>query len=270
MLRAGERSGRLGPTLDQVATHLELEAELVSRLRHALAYPALLVTAGLISVIVIGTTVVPKFAELLAETGGTVPPATRLLLASSAILTHYWLSLVVALVLTVALALAGLRRPAGRAHWHRLLLSLPVLGPVRHDLSTVRVTRALSGALAAGMPLLPALDAAGEAADDDEVSIRITRVRERVASGEALASALSSERALSSSALQLVAVGEGSGQLATMLGRAGDLTAQESQRAIATLVGVLEPSLIILLGGFVTFVAAALLQAVYSLRPGGI
>ncbi|MGH3994950.1 MAG: type II secretion system F family protein, partial [Pseudonocardiaceae bacterium] len=85
-----------------------------------------------------------------------------------------------------------------------------------------------------------------------------------MAGGEALTSALAQQRALTPSALQLVAVGEGSGRLASMVRRAGDLAAQESQRAIATLVGVLEPALVILLGGFVAFVAAALLQAIYG------
>ncbi len=269
MLRAGEHAGRLPATLEQVATHLELEAELLSRMRHALAYPALLAVAGLASVVVIGTVVVPKFATLLGEAGQELPLATHLLLVGSATVTRYWPALVLVLCIATWATVLWLRRPAGQAEWHRLLLAVPVVGRIRHCLTTVRVSRALGGALAAGMPLLPALEAAGIAADDREIGDRLARARERVAGGEALTSALADERALTTSALQLVAVGESSGQLAAMLGRAGDLAAQESQRAIAALVAVLEPALVVALGGFVTFVAAALLQAIYGLRPGG-
>ncbi|MGH7527115.1 MAG: type II secretion system F family protein [Gemmatimonadales bacterium] len=270
MLRAGERAGRLPATLEQVATHLELEAELLSRVRHALAYPALLTIAGLVSVVVIGAVVVPKFAALLGEAGQELPPSTRLLLLGSAILTRYWLPLLLWTCVAAWFLAAWLQRPAGRARWHRLLLSIPVVGRIRHGLATVRVARALSGALDAGMPLLPAIEAATASAEDREVGARLARARERVAGGEALTSALAQQRALTPSALQLVAVGEGSGRLASMVRRAGDLAAQESQRAIATLVGMLEPALVILLGGFVAFVAAALLQAIYGLRPGGV
>lgn len=268
MLRAGERAGRLPTTLEQVATHLELEAELVSRIRHALAYPLLLLVAGLASVAVIGTVVVPKFAALLDQSGQELPAATRLLLAGSTILSRHWLPLVVSCAGLAWLGSAWLGRH--RASWHRHLLSAPGAGRIRHGLATVRVTRALSGALDAGMPLLSALDAAAAAAEDREIGARLARARERIAGGEALTGALAHERALTPSALQLVAVGESSGRLAFMVGRAGDLAAQESQRAIATLVAVLEPGLVVLLGGLVAFVAAALLQAVYGLRPGGV
>lgn len=270
MLRAGERAGRLATTLEQVASHLELEAELVSRLRHALAYPALLATAGVASVLVIGTVVIPKFAALLNDVGQELPPATRVLLAGSVSVTRHW-PLLLASMIAAGWAIAlWLRRPTGQLRWHQVLLSVPVAGQIRHGLATVRVSRALSGGLESGMPLLQALEAATESAEDREIAARLGRARERVTGGEPLTSALTHESALTPTALQLVAVGEGSGQLAAMVERAGDLAAREAERALATLVGVLEPALVILLGGFVAFVAAALLQAIYGLRPGGV
>jgi len=123
--------------------------------------------------------------------------------------------------------------------------------------------------LQAGMPLLQAMDAARDAAGDRAVADRLGRARTRVAEGQALAPALEREEALSPGALQLVAVGEASGQLAAMTTRAGDLAAQEAERGLRTLVGLLEPGLVVFFGGLVAFVAAALLQAVYSIRPGG-
>jgi type II secretory pathway component PulF len=123
--------------------------------------------------------------------------------------------------------------------------------------------------LRAGMPLLPALDAAREAAGDAALAARTGRARERVAGGEPLARALERERVLTPMALQLVAVGESSGRQADMCTRAGDLAAGEAERALRTVVTLLEPALVVFFGGVVAFVAAALLQAVYSIRPGG-
>jgi type II secretory pathway component PulF len=267
MLRAGEQSGRLDTTLDQLAVHLEREADLIARVRHALAYPALLAAAGLASAVVIGAIVIPKFAALLGDMGQQLPPATHLLLAGSALFTGHWVTLLVSFGALLIGAVSWARRPDGRVQCHRLLLAIPAVGPLRHGLAMVRVCRALGGALEAGMPLLPALETAREAAGDLAMSARLAKARERVARGEPLAEALANERVLAGGPLQLAAVGEGSGQLGLMLLRAGDLAAQQAERGLGTMVTLLEPLLVVLLGGFVTFVAAALLQAVYSLRP---
>lgn len=269
MLRAGDRAGRLGAALEQVASHLELEADLASRLRHALAYPAVLAIATCASILIIGTVVVPKFAALIGDLGQQLPPATRALLAVTGFITGYWLVLVVAAALVLSLAAAWVRRPDGRRRWHQLLLTAPALGPVRHGLATARACRALGGSLQAGAPLLAGFAAAAEAGGDPAVELRLLAARERVSRGEGLARALEIERAVTPAALQLIAVGEGSGQLALMLGRAGDLASQETERALGTLVGLIEPLLVVVLGGFVAFVAAALLQAIYSIRPAG-
>jgi len=138
---------------------------------------------------------------------------------------------------------------------------------VRLALATSRIARALGGMLSAGMPLLAALDAAGEAAGDLAVAARLKRARERVTQGAPLSASLEREGALAPGALQLVQVGESSGRLADMARRAGDLAAQEAERGLKALVTLVEPALIVAFGGLVAFVAAALLQAVYSIRP---
>ena len=269
MVRAGEQGSQLAAALEQVATHLDQEAELVARVRQALAYPLLLAVVGTASVLVIGTVIVPRFAELLGDLGQELPVATRLLIGGSALLSHFWFVLIPATLALVWAGLEGLKRPTSR-HWiDQTLLSIPGLGGVRLALATSRVARALGGMLRAGMPLLPALEAARDAAGDEAVAERLTRARERVAQGAPLTAALEREAVLAPSALQLVAVGEASGRLGDMALRAGDLAAQDAERGLKTLVTFVEPSLIVAFGGLVAFVAAALLQAVYAIRPGG-
>jgi general secretion pathway protein F len=269
MVRAGERGSQLPLALEQVATHLEQEAELVARVRQALAYPLLLAVVGVASVLVIGTVIVPRFAELLGDLGQELPPATRVLLVASSLLSHYWFLLIPSVAGVVALGFELARRPASRRGIEEALLAAPLVGPVRLALATSRIGRALGGMLASGMPLLAALDAACEAAGDLAVAARLARARERVTQGAPLSASLEREGALAPGALQLVQVGESSGRLADMAGRAGDLAAQEAERGLKALVTLVEPALIVAFGGLVAFVAAALLQAVYSIRPGG-
>src|SRR2546427_2597126 len=114
MIRAGERGSQLGLALEQVATHLEQEAELVARVRQALAYPLLLATAGTASVLVIGTVIVPRFAELLGDLGQDLPVATQVLIAGSTVLSRFWFLLVPVGVTVAWVVREALNRPASR------------------------------------------------------------------------------------------------------------------------------------------------------------
>jgi type II secretory pathway component PulF len=268
MVRAGERGSQLGAALEQIAMHLEQEAELVARVRQALTYPLLLAVAGTASVMVITTVVVPRFAAILGDLGQQLPVATRLLLGVSQLVSRFWIPLVAIAAAAVWGAVEWLHRPAGRRQIEAVLLKLPLIGAVQRALATARVMRALGGMLRSGMPLVPALDAAREASGNLVITERLERTRERVLQGAALAAALEREEAVTPSALQLVMVGESSGRVAEMALSAGNLAAQEAERGLRTLVSALEPALVIAFGGIVAFTAAALLQAVYSLRPG--
>lgn len=269
ILRAGERGSQLARALDAVASHLEQEADLVARVRQVLAYPLVLAVAGTASILVIATTVVPGFAALLTDLGQDLPLATGMMLGGSAVLSRFWLLGVLCVVGAVWGTARAWRNPTVRERVHAAALATPLVGPLRLSLASARVSRALGGMLSAGMPLLSALEAAGDAAGDLAVARRLRRAREDVAQGTPLAAALEREVALSPSALQLVAVGELSGRLGDMTQRAGDLAAQDAERGLRTLVTLLEPVLILAFGGLIAFVAVALLQAVYSLRPGG-
>ena len=267
LIRAGERASRLGPALDEAAAHLELEADLESRLQQALAYPLVLATAGVISTVVISTIVVPRFAALLADLGQQLPASTRLLLATSAFVTQWWWLGLAVLGLVGLLVAKALEEPETRRRLAEAVLAVPLLGAVRLALGSARAARAAASALAAGVPLIAALNAAGEASGDPAIRQRLAWAAADVSEGRTLTMALERRKALLPSALQLVAVGEASGRLAEMLAKGGRLAAQESERRLRALIGLLEPALVVTFGGLVAFVAAALLQAVYALRP---
>ena len=266
LIRAGERGVGLGGALSQVTAQLEREAETAARIRGALAYPALLAAVGTLSIVVIVVFVVPRFVALLADLGQDLPLATRVLISVSAALQHFGLIFVGAAIGGGAV-LGRLIRDRREA-WHGRLLTIPVVGRIRFGLATARVCRTLGALLGAGTPALPALTIATEAAGDGAVARRLARARDRVSEGAAISAALGGAAAITEGAQQLVAIGEGSGRLPALLAKAAQLEERDAERRLKALVTLLEPALILAFAGLVAFVAAALLQAVYSLRPG--
>jgi type II secretory pathway component PulF len=269
MVRAGEHASRLTEALDQASGHLEQEVELLGRVRQALLYPMVLTVTGFLSLGVIAFAVLPRFASLLADLGQDLPWTTRALLSAASISRTAAPILPLALVGTAALVAAALRHPGHRLQVDSLLLRAPGLGGFRHTLASARWLHALAAMLGSGLPVLAALDTAGQSCGDHAISMRTRAARERVARGEPITAALEQEAVLTAASLQVLAIGEASGQLALMARRAGDLAASDASRSLRQLVGLLEPMLVLAFGGIVAFVAAALLQAVYSLRPGG-
>jgi type II secretory pathway component PulF len=205
---------------------------------------------------------------VLGELGAELPPSTRALLAVSNFAQRFGPLLALAAVGMAAIATRWAFTPHVRARIDGLLLGLPIVGGLRLGFASARACRALGGMLTSGMPLLPALDAAATATGDLEVSRRLANSRAAVARGARLTQALEAQRALSPLALQLVGVGEATGRLGPMLSRAGELVAEDADRSLRTAVALLEPALVVTLGLLVAGVAAALLQAVYSVRPG--
>jgi type II secretory pathway component PulF len=269
LLRAGEAHGRLADAAARAAGELERQAELRAQLRAALSYPAFLAVVGTASVAVILAVVVPRFAALLGDLGQTLPRSTRLLLALSDGLAHRGVFALGALGVLVLAAARALATDAGRLALHRRLLAVPVVGPIRRSLASARACRALAGLLESGLPLLPALDLARQACGDHAVAERLGRVRTTVSEGERFAGALARHDAFTATALRLARFGEESGRLAPLLAKAAQLEETAARRALRALVGLLEPTLIVGFALVVAFVASALLQAVYSVRPAG-
>ena len=265
LVRAGERGVGLGAALAQAATQLEREAETQARVWTALTYPALLMLVGSGAIALIVLFVIPRFATLLSDVGQALPTATRVLLGLSAGARSYGVVLGAASAAVVVIAARVINEH--RVSWHGWLLQLPVIGALRLALASARASRTLGALLGAGTPALAALEIAREAAGDAAVATRIAAARGRVAEGQGLTAALEAAGALTSNAIQLAAIGEGTGRLPVLLAKAAELDDREAERRLKTLVSLLEPGLILVFAGLVAFVAAALLQAVYALRP---
>jgi general secretion pathway protein F len=265
LVRAGERGLGLAAALCQAALQLERQAQVVGRIRAALAYPAIVAVVGTASVLFIVGFVVPRFAAILGDLGQELPLATRALVAMSELLRSS--GLVVLAALLALGAVWGHVVTQHRARWHRFLLAIPIIGPIRHALASARITRTLGALLSTGSPALVALSIAEEAAGDDAIAERVRQSRGRVSEGAAMSNAFAATDALTPEAIRLTALGEGSGRLAPLLAKSAELDERTAERRTRMLVMLLEPALIVGFAGLVAFVAGALLQAVYAVRP---
>ena len=268
IIRAGERGSGLAAAVRQVSVLCEDGATTRAALRGALAYPALLAVAGTASFGLLVGVVLPRFAAILSDLGQSLPATTRIVLRAGLVAKGGALPTLVALAAIVLIWRAWTSTSQGLRRWHAFLLSLPVVGDLRLGASGARLATSLAALLSSGVPVAPALRSAAASAGDEEIVARLQRARAEVEQGSRVSDALGRHAVTTEFVQRLVRAGEESGQLASMLAHAGQLERDRVLRRVRSAVRLLEPAMIVTFGGVVALVAAALLQALYSVRPG--
>ncbi len=267
IVSAGEAGSGLAAATESAAQLLEQRAAMRAALRNALAYPCMLAVAGSASVALLIGFVLPRFAELLTDYGQTLPLSTRFVLAVGAFARAALIPTIVALAVVLVLLPAWLAQHDRIRRLQSLVLRLPAIGAIRHSTATAHACSALAALLSSGVPIGVALVHAARASGDREIEARVARAREAIATGERIATALQRGGAFTTTAIRLVRVGEETGQLAQMAAHAARIESTNALQRLQRLTRGLEPVLILLFGGVVMIVAAALLQAMYGLRP---
>ena len=267
IVRAGEAGSGLATAVRRAAELLEHQAAMRSAVRSALAYPALLATAATASVALLVGVVLPRFGTILADLGQSLPPTTRFVLNASTVIRAWSPAGLIALALLLVIWRAWVSTEDGRERWHALLLQLPVLGAVRRSAATARTGAALSALLESSVPISVALVHAARASGDAALTQRLLAARESIVQGRRPSDALAEQDALTPTAVRLTRAGEETGRLAEMLAHAAALERERSESMVKSAVRLLEPALILVFGGLVALVAAALLQAIYNVRP---
>lgn len=264
MVRAGESSGALDVVFAQLADYLDETAELRAQVRTALLYPALMAVVASLGVAVLLLFVVPRFAVILQDVGGSLPLSTLLLVwAGEALSGYWWLWLPLTAVLLVGLV-ELMRRPDVTRRWHRWRLGFPLVGDLESKFIAARLTRTLGLLLRNGLPMIPALRVARSTVTNVVVLRQLDDAIAAVSEGGTLAASL--QPVLPPLALQMLAIGEESGGLEGMCLRIADTYDGEVRRAVRSGVALIEPAMILLFGALVGFVALAMLQAVYSIN----
>jgi type II secretory pathway component PulF len=261
---AGESSGALEAVFERLSDHLDQSAELRSQVTSALVYPVIMATVAVVGVGVLLGFVIPRFAAVLADTGSTLPFSTRALMAASHIVTHGWW---VWLLLGGAAALTApslLAQSQVRRRWDVTRLTLPWLGDFERKYLTSRFMRTFGLLVRSGIPVLPALRIARASAPNSVFQDAVDQAAGAVSEGSALAPALAG--ALPPLALQMLAVGEESGQLDALCLRVADAYDGDVRRSLRAMVALIEPAMILIFGGLVGLIALAMLQAIYGVN----
>jgi general secretion pathway protein F len=264
MVSAGESSGALEIVFERLSEQLEEGAELRSQVRSALLYPAVMAVVACVGVGVLLGFVIPRFAGILSDIGGTLPLSTRLLLGASRVVTTGWWAWLLLGVGSAYAASSALARPEVRRRWHGARLAWPWVGDIELKYSTARFARTLGLLLKSGVPAVPALKIARASATNLVVQEGVDRATAALTEGSALAPALAGT--LPPLAVQMLAVGEESGRLEDLCLRVADTYDSEVRRALRTAVTLLEPALILCFGTLVGFIALAMLQAIYGIN----
>lgn len=263
---AAERAGALEVGLTSLADHLEERRELRQQLQGILLYPALMACVGALAVTVLLIFVIPKFVDILEGGDQALPWATAMLLGVSRIVTRFWWLIGLVAALAFALVHGYLNTSAGRRAWDQRKLRLPLAGMFVRKLLAARFCRTLGTLLQNGVPLTNALRLTAETLGNTAATQAVRDAQVRVKEGESLAGALGRFDAFPPAVLRMIAVGEESGKPEDMLFRAAEFYEGEVRRNLRTMVGLVEPAMILLLGSVVGFVALAMIQAVFSIN----
>ena len=268
IVQAGEAGSGLAAAVRSAADLTEHAAATRAAIRAALTYPIILAVAGAASIGLLIGVVLPRFALILADLGQALPPSTRFVLGAASLARGAAVPVTAGCFLFLIAWRSWTAGEHGRESWHGILLKVPGIGDVRRAAATSRVSLALSALLRSGVPIAGALHHAARAAGDAHIAARLFAAREQVIGGARIGRALSDAAALTPTAVRLVGAGEETGRLAELLEHAARIERERAQDLTRAAVRLLEPATILVFGAIVALVAAALLQAVYSVRPG--
>ncbi|MCC6345856.1 MAG: type II secretion system F family protein [Nitrospirales bacterium] len=263
MIRAGEAGGVLDVVLDKLNEFLETTKELKEHVFSAMIYPAILVTTGGLSIIVLLTYVLPKFSTIFSELGTSLPVPTQVLLAVSTVLQSYWWGALAALAGGYLLLRSYVRTEEGRLRWDSLKLKL--LGNVIVKLETARFCRTLGTLLKSGVPLLQALNNSRDVVSNRIIASAVDAVSKGVKEGKGIAVPLSNAGVFPSLALSMIKVGEETGQLDAMLLKVASTYEKSLKTAIKRFVGFIEPAMILGMGVVIGFIVLSMLMAIFSI-----
>jgi type IV pilus assembly protein PilC len=265
MVKAGETGGVLDSVLLQLADIIEKQVELKRKIKSAMTYPVAVLALVLIIVTAMLIFVVPTFETLYADLGGTLPAPTRLLLAVSGFVTKFAPFIVVAEVIGVIAFRKWIASEKGRAAWDVFKLKVPVFGKLVHKTALTRFARTFAVLLRSGVPILEALEITSETVNNTVVARAIKDTQEAVKRGESVASKLEHHDVFPPMVVQMMAVGEETGNVDTMLEKVADFYDQEIEATVDALTSLLEPLLIVVMGGAVGGMVVALYMPMFQI-----
>jgi general secretion pathway protein F len=266
MVAAGEASGTLEAVLERLADFMEGQARLKGKVVSALAYPVLmtLIATVLVGALMVG--VVPKVTSMFANMGQELPWYTTLLIFVSNTLATYWWLIFASLAAVIYAFRRWRATPAGRMKWDRFVLRVPVFGRLNLLVAVARFSRTLSTLLASGVPLLAAMDIVKSVLGNVQLEVVVKTAIGSIREGESIAEPLRRSGYFPPMVTHMIAVGEKSGQLEQMLENVSRAYESDVETRVTTLTSLLEPLIIVVMGGMVAFIAMAIIMPLVQMN----
>ncbi len=265
MVRVGEISGRLTEVFDRLAKHIEFELDVRARIKQALRYPTMVLIAIFIAMMVINLLVIPTFATVFAQFKAELPPVTRLLMAISKFTVDAWPLLLAGGVGLWWGVRAWLATEPGRLFWDGLKLKLPIAGPIVLKGTLARFARSFAIASRSGVPISRAMSVVANTVDNAYIAQRIEQMREGIERGETVSRCAAAAGIFTPVVLQMIAIGEETGDLDSLMIEVADMYERETDYAIKGLSASIEPLLLTVIGAMVLVLALGIFLPLWNL-----
>jgi len=266
LVRAGEQAGILENLLNKIATYKERMEVLKGKIKKALFYPAAIMSVALIVTAILLVYVVPQFEDLFKNFGGALPAFTQMVIKLSEFMQSWWWLIFGAIAAVIAGLVQAKRRSAKFRHaLDRLTLKLPIVGSIVNKATIARYARTLSTMFAAGVPLVEAMTSVAGAAGNAVYSEAILRMRDEVSTGKQLQLAMRDVNLFPSMVVQMVAIGEESGNIDSMLSKVADFYEEEVNNDVDSMSSLLEPLIMAVLGVLVGGLVVAMYLPIFKL-----
>ena len=263
---AGEHSGHLDLVLNRLADYTESSKETKQKIQGAMVYPAFLVLFSIAIVSLLMIKVVPNVVEVFSGTGQALPGITQALIATSDFFVNWWWLVLLLVAGTAAGLNLLLQRPAIQLSWHRHILGMPMFGKLSRNINTSRFASTLSILTSSGVPLVDAMRIAGEVMSNRWLQTRVREATIKVSEGASLKNALQHAGYFPPMMLHMIASGESSGELDTMLSRVATSQEQDLQAFIGIVVSILPPILLVVMAGLVLMIVLAILLPIIQMN----
>jgi type IV pilus assembly protein PilC len=265
MVKAGETGGALDRVLVELADTIEKQVELRQKIKSAMTYPVAVLALVILILVAMLIFIVPTFKTLYDDLGGTLPLPTRVLLAVSAIMVKALPIVILAVVGFVFAFKRWIEGAKGRRAWDRFKLRVPVFGKLVRLIALTRFSKTLAALLHSGVPILESLEITSDTVGNTVVAAAVKDVQEGVKQGEPIAKRLENHPVFPAMVVQMLAVGEETGAVDTMLEKVGDFYEREVEATVEALTSLLEPLLICVLGGAVGSMVVSLYMPMFNI-----
>lgn len=266
MVRSGETGGMLESILKRLSDFNEKQLEIQTKVRTALAYPVLMAIVGFATVAVLVTFVIPKMVVMFGDFGQALPMPTQILLLISEIVRKYWLALIGICIAAVIVIRKIYTTTEGKRAIDRFKLDFPIVGQLVKKVEIARFTRTLSTLLENGVPILEAMNITIETLSNTMIKEDIEKAYLSVREGSSLASSLNSSKIIPASVANMIAIGEEGGHVEKSLLKIAQGYERESDEAVKIMMSLLEPAMILTLGGIVGFIVISMLLPIFEMN----